>query len=289
MHRRLLPPSTPSGQDLAAGLGGDFILAACRAGGPHLAGRLPRNSGGRRSLVPRSDLPRQHHLDPRLVVRSSRRFTACPPSVGACRTSRWSSIGRSPRDGQGPDSCRRDGRTLARPSRAFLEDGSRSPGARYPRAAAQLRPARWTGRRLRLPDSPHAGVFHAGTGLLLEVIAAPLRLLMTWPSILGILPLLIAGDVFVADRGFCSFAHLALLMTKGASCGVSPSPEAVVDFTRGVAPCPAAARSTRGDPHSRWVSACGLMDQVVEYFKPAQRPKWMSEDDMGVAGVDHRA
>ena len=32
-------------------------------------------------------------------------------------------------------------------------------------------------------------------------------------------------------------------------------------------------------PRSRWVSACGLMDQVVEYFKPVRRPKWMSEDE----------
>ena len=35
-------------------------------------------------------------------------------------------------------------------------------------------------------------------------------------------------------------------------------------------------------PHCRWVSACGLMDQVVEYFKPVQRPKWMSEDEYRV-------
>src|SRR5271156_6314299 len=29
-------------------------------------------------------------------------------------------------------------------------------------------------------------------------------------------------------------------------------------------------------------AAAGLMDQVVEYFKPAQRPKWMSEDEYRV-------
>jgi hypothetical protein len=32
-------------------------------------------------------------------------------------------------------------------------------------------------------------------------------------------------------------------------------------------------------PRSRWVQAIGLMDQVVEYFKPARRPEWMSEAD----------
>ena len=30
---------------------------------------------------------------------------------------------------------------------------------------------------------------------------------------------------------------------------------------------------------SRWVSACGLMDQVVEYFKPVRCPVWMSADE----------
>ena len=32
-------------------------------------------------------------------------------------------------------------------------------------------------------------------------------------------------------------------------------------------------------PRSRWVSARGLMDQVVEDFKPVRRPEWMSEDE----------
>ena len=30
---------------------------------------------------------------------------------------------------------------------------------------------------------------------------------------------------------------------------------------------------------SRWVSACGLMDQVVEYFKPVRCPVWISADE----------
>src|SRR5262249_48053356 len=57
-------------------------------------------------------------------------------------------------------------------------------------------------------------VFHAGTGLLLEALAAPLRS-HEMAGVGGILPLLSPGDVLVADRGFCSFAHLALLVSKG--------------------------------------------------------------------------
>jgi len=56
-------------------------------------------------------------------------------------------------------------------------------------------------------------LFHAGTGLLLEVFAAPLRS-HDMAGIAGILPLLAAGDILLADRGFCSFAHLAMLISK---------------------------------------------------------------------------
>ena len=50
--------------------------------------------------------------------------------------------------------------------------------------------------------------------------------------------------------------------------------------SRRAVPTPGPARSEhpRGC-RSRWVSACGLMDQVVEYFKPVRHPKWMSEDE----------
>jgi hypothetical protein len=99
-------------------------------------------------------------------------------------------------------------------------------------------------------------------------------------GILGILPLLRAGDVLVADRGFCSFAHLALLLAKGAHAVFRLHQKQIADFTPGRAHAqPRQKGAPKGMPRSRWVSACGLMDQVVEYFKPARCPKWMSEDE----------
>lgn len=59
------------------------------------------------------------------------------------------------------------------------------------------------------PVASMLAVFHAGTGLLLEVLAAPLRT-HEMAHIEKIHPTLQPGDVLVADRGFCSFAHLAL-------------------------------------------------------------------------------
>ena len=117
-------------------------------------------------------------------------------------------------------------------------------------------------------------------------------------GIAGILPLLAAGDLLLADRGFCSFAHLAMLMSKGVHAVFRLHQMQIVDFTPGRAHArPGQKRAPKGMPRSRWVSACGLMDQVVEYFKPVRRPKWMSEDEykalpesMGrVAVSDHGA
>ena len=38
----------------------------------------------------------------------------------------------------------------------------------------------------------------------------------------------------------------------------------------------ARASQAKGLPRSRWVKSLGKNDQIVEWFKPAQRPKWMS-------------
>jgi hypothetical protein len=120
--------------------------------------------------------------------------------------------------------------------------------------------------------------FHAGTGLLLEVIAAPLRS-HDLSGINAIVPLLSAGDVLVADRGFCSFAHLALLMAQGVHAVFRLHQKQIVDFTPGRAHArPGQKRGPKGLPRSRWIRACGLQDQVVEYFKPGQRPEWMSAE-----------
>jgi Transposase DDE domain len=119
-------------------------------------------------------------------------------------------------------------------------------------------------------------LFHAGTGLLLEVAAAPLRS-HDMAGVGGILPFLKAGDVLVADRGFCSFAHIALLMCKGVHAVFRLHQKQIVDFTPGRAHArPGQKRAPKGMPRSRWIGALGLSDQVVEYFKPARGPGWLS-------------
>jgi hypothetical protein len=118
-------------------------------------------------------------------------------------------------------------------------------------------------------------LFHAGTGLLLEVAAAPLRS-HDMAGVGGILPLLKRGDVLVADRGFCSFAHLASLMGKGVHAVFRLHQKQIVDFTPSRAHArPGQKRAPKGMPRSRWIQALGLSDQVVEYYKPARGPGWL--------------
>jgi hypothetical protein len=157
-----------------------------------------------------------------------------------------------------------DGSSFSMPDTAelqarFGQPGNQSPGCGFPVA-----------RILAL--------FHAGTGLLMEVLAAPLRS-HEMSGVAGILPLLCAGDVLVADRGFCSFAHLALLMSRGVHAVFRLHQKQIVDFTPGRPHArPDQKRASKGLPRSRWIRAYGLLDQMVEYFKPVQRPEWMSEE-----------
>ena len=119
-------------------------------------------------------------------------------------------------------------------------------------------------------------LFHAGTGLLLEINAAPLRS-HDLSGIAGMLGFLMSGDVLVADRGFCSFAHLALLMSRGVHAVFRLHQKQIVDFTAGRAHArPGQKQIPKGMPRSRWIRAYGLTDQVVEYFKPKSLPAWMS-------------
>src|SRR5712664_1467990 len=56
-------------------------------------------------------------------------------------------------------------------------------------------------------------LFHAGTGLLLRVVAAPMRTHdMRQAALMH--PEMDEDDVLIADRGFASFAHLALLLMR---------------------------------------------------------------------------
>jgi hypothetical protein len=122
-------------------------------------------------------------------------------------------------------------------------------------------------------------MFHAATGLLLRVVAAPLRT-HDMSRIGRLHPDLAGGDVLVGDRAFCSFAHLALLAKRLVFGVFRVHQRQIVDFRprRRTASSRSRKRRQRRRPTSRWLKRLGRHDQLVEYRKPKERPSWMSAE-----------
>jgi hypothetical protein len=122
-------------------------------------------------------------------------------------------------------------------------------------------------------------LFNARTGLAVDAISAPLR---TGEMSLaaGTHERMRKGDLVIGDNSFGTYAHLALLQRRGVH-GLFPAHHLrIVDFTLD-RPCiepskVAKAKDAKGLPRSQWVQSLGTDDQIVEWFKPAQKPKWMS-------------
>jgi Transposase DDE domain len=125
-------------------------------------------------------------------------------------------------------------------------------------------------------------LFHASSGLLLRVATAPLRTHdMAQASVMH--GELAAGDVLLADRGFCSYAHLALLLQAGMQAVFRLHQRQIVSFRIGRMHVPLSPpfpklEGARGLPRSRWIRWLGRLDQQVEYFKPVVCPEWMSRE-----------
>ena len=126
------------------------------------------------------------------------------------------------------------------------------------------------------PVAPMLALFHAGTGLLLRVIASPMRTHdMRHAAVLH--PELAEGDILLADRGFASFAHLALLFLRNLHAVFRCHQKQIVNFRIGRKHT-SQRKGRKGMPRSRYVRRLGRWDQVVEYTKPTTKPKWMEDD-----------
>jgi hypothetical protein len=277
MHRRISTTLNTLRQELAAGLSGDFILKACRQSGHTWSDSCLLTP----AAIIHWFLVQILHGNTALThvsLLAGRAFTASAfcQARAALPLAVYRAVLREMVRGLVP-ATETVGRWFGH--RTFLVDGSGFSMPDTPELQAHFGQPGGQAKGCGFPVAHLLALFHAGTGLLMEVIAAPLRS-HDMAGITGILPLLRAGDVLVADRGFCSFAHLAMLMAKRAHAVFRLHQKQIVDFTPGRAHArPGQRGAPKGMPRSRWVSACGMDDQVVEYFKPAQCPKWMSEDD----------
>lgn len=120
-------------------------------------------------------------------------------------------------------------------------------------------------------------LFSASTGLLLDAWASPLHTgdaSQTPEAHQRLSP----GDVVVGDDAFASYAHIASLVAAGLH-GLFPTHHMrIVDFTPGRPHTAEGRDAVAGMPRSRWVKSLGKDDQLVEYFKPKQRSRWMTQE-----------
>jgi len=115
------------------------------------------------------------------------------------------------------------------------------------------------------------GLFDAFTGLMVELLTFPLYT-HEQSKVWMLHPLLGPGDVLVGDRGFCSFAHLAMLLARGVQGLFRVHQKQIVDFR------PHRKPGGKGRPKSRFVRRLGKWDQVVQWVKPSDKPKWMTPE-----------
>src|SRR5207244_2986575 len=89
-------------------------------------------------------------------------------------------------------------------------------------------------------------------------------------------PELDEGDILMADCGFASFAHVALLYMRKVHGVFRCHQKQIVSFHVG-RKCTQQQKPVKGMPRSRYVRRLGHHDQVVEYSKPTTMPKWMDK------------
>ena len=138
-----------------------------------------------------------------------------------------------------------------------------------------------------LPSGPAQGcafpvahllvLFSAATGMLIDLWAAPLHtsdLAETPEAHLH----LDRGDILIGDEYFSGYSHLAMLQAQGLH-GLFPVHHLrIVDFTKDRTHGHGRrAADAKGMVRSRWIRSLGKEDQLVEYFKPRQRPARLTQ------------
>jgi hypothetical protein len=125
------------------------------------------------------------------------------------------------------------------------------------------------------PVAHMLALFHAGTGLLLRVVASPMRT-HDIRHAATMHPELHEGDILIADRGFASFAHLALLCLRKTHALFRCHQKQIVSFRVGRKHT-RQGKPRRGLPRSRYLHRLGHQDQLVEYTKPKTKPIWIDK------------
>jgi hypothetical protein len=117
--------------------------------------------------------------------------------------------------------------------------------------------------------------------MVLHLLAAPRRT-HDLSQVVELHPDWRPGAVLVADRGFCAYTHLALLVQAGVHAVFRIHQKHIVDFPPGRPHVKPRARGKRhkGPPRSRWLRQLGEHDQRVHWLKPLAAPQWMDDEQL---------
>jgi hypothetical protein len=128
------------------------------------------------------------------------------------------------------------------------------------------------------PVAKWLALFDLTTGMLLRSAVAPLRTHEMSQSS-AISRELQPGDLVLGDRGFCSYAHLAILTQRELHAVFRIHQKQIVDFSPGRSQAKRGTKDLPGLPRSRWVLAQGKFDQIVNWYKPKRKASWMSHEE----------
>jgi hypothetical protein len=125
------------------------------------------------------------------------------------------------------------------------------------------------------------GLLDLATGMIVQLATMCMNV-HEMSQLAGLDGMLKAGDVLLADRGFCSFAHIAMLFNASVNAVFRQHQRQIADFTPNRPHRSKRGKfNKRGMPTSRFVRRLGNEDQLVQWVRP-QKPDWMSEAEYGL-------
>lgn len=155
--------------------------------------------------------------------------------------------------------------------RVFIVDGT---GVSMPEDPRLVKEFGYPRKRKDLSGFPVARLvlkMHFGTGLISSVLINPFRSSES-RECYRLHPELKEDDIFLADRGYCSYAHISRLLKLGAHAVLRLHQKMAVDFT------PDRKDLRLGQISSKLVQILGKKDQIVDWTKGGKL-QWMSKED----------
>jgi hypothetical protein len=178
----------------------------------------------------------------------------------------------------GRPGCDDDPRARWKGHRVFLMDGSTFSMPDTPELREFFGQPGAQAEGCGFPMAHLLALFDGYRGDLLRAIPAPCR---THDLVSAALTHqdLEPGDLLVGDRAFCSYAHLALARSRRLHGLFRAHQKQIIDFRPRRPHLGPGQKGPAGRPRSRWLKRLGKHDQLVEYFKPRERPSWMSAEE----------